>query len=227
MTSILTALRISKYITEKQDFKNLDEAEKQKDAIAKSILLNNIEDKIYPTICQTDSAYDLMENLRNLYKEDQDVTLQEWMNKLKQLKVKNNHDLLNVISKMMSIFKQMDNADVPLTESEKTNNMLGCMLNQLKIIFISGNTKKADELFEDIKLKFKLLYHVGNNNNYEYKNNREPVDRMDIDLMENILNINNNKNRNKTFCHICKMNNHNTIHFNTFYTYFTYSNIII
>ena len=217
MTSVLTALGLSEYVTTNRNINTLSDAEKQQNAIARSILLNNIEDKLYPMITLSDSTYELMENLKNIYEKDQNVTLQDWMNKLKQLKVKNHYDLLNTINKMMVIFKQMDNTGVPLTEPEKIDYMLGCMPNQLKIIFISGNTSTAKELFDDIKLKYKLLYHVGNNDSRNNINNREQVDRMDIDLINNIINTNNNKNKNKIYCHICKKKNHNTdeCYFNT------------
>ncbi len=210
MTSVLTALGLNEFITTNHDINTLSNEKKQQNAIARSIILNNIEDKLYPMITHSDSAYELMDNLKTLYEEDQDITLQEWMSKLKCLKARNHRDLLNIINKMMSIFKQMENSNIPLTEPEKINYMLGCMPNQLKIIFISGNTDTAEKLFNDIKLKYKLLYHVGNNQNNEYKNNNDTVDRMDIDLINNIMNINNNKNKNKNFCHICNMKNHNT-----------------
>ena len=209
MTSVLTALKLEEFITVDQNIENLPSVKRQQNAIARSILLNNIEDNLYPIINHSESAYQLMANLENLYGQDQQITLQDWMNKLTKLKAKNHHELINVINKMMSIFKQMENTNITLSEPEKINYMLGCMPNQLKIIFISANTDSAEKLFNDIKLKYKLLYHVGTKNEIKYNNVQD--DKMDIDLIDNILNVNKNKNKNKSkFCHICKMQNHST-----------------
>jgi len=209
MTSVLTALKLEEFITIDQNIENLPSVKRQQNAIARSILLNNIEDNLYPIINHSESAYQLMANLENLYGQDQQITLQDWMNKLTKLKAKNHHELINVINKMMSIFKQMENTNITLSEPEKINYMLGCMPNQLKIIFISANTDSAEKLFNDIKLKYKLLYHVGTKNEIKYNNVQD--DKMDIDLIDNILNVNKNKNKNKSkFCHICKMQNHST-----------------
>jgi len=68
-----------------------------------------------------------MENLKAMYEKDKTVTLQEWMNKLKELKVKNYQELLTIMNKMMSIFKKMEIAKVPLSENEKIDYMLGAM----------------------------------------------------------------------------------------------------
>jgi len=187
-----------------------EQVEKE-NSLALSILLNNIEDDVYALLDDYDSPFELMNNLETLFAKDKDVTLQQWIEKLKRLKVKNNKDLLEVTSRMITIFKKMDKSKVPLTESEKINYMLDCMPKELKIIFISGNIKTAQGLFEDIKLKYKLLYHVGNKNDNQ-RNYNEEEDKMDIDIINNILNTNNNKPRikNKKFCHICNMKNHNT-----------------
>ena len=217
MTSVLSALGLKGYTTINFKEANVPEDKKsqiiKENDIARSILLNNIEDSIFPLIPETDSAYELMENLKSIYEKDKETSLQEWMIKLKKLKAKNNEDLLTVINNMMSIFKQMENAEVSITEQKKVNYMLGCMSKELKIIFISGNTDTAEKLYNDIKLKYKLLYHVWNNNkNFENRNERNNDDNMDIDLIDNILNLNKNKNfsKNKTFCHICRKKNHNT-----------------
>lgn len=58
----------------------------------------------------------------------------------------------------MSIFKQMEVSKITLNELEKNYYMLGYMPNELKIIFISGNTTTADELFKHIKIQTPLPY---------------------------------------------------------------------
>jgi len=213
MTSTLSALGLGIYLEQNvatddiQDQNEVARIEREKNA-AKSILLNNIEDKIYPLITETDSAHDLMENLKILFEKDESVTLQEWLEKLKLLKVKNQRDLLKVTSKMMTIFRKMEIRNMPITEKEKVNYLLKCMPKDLKLIFISSRTDTAENLFDDIKEKYNLLFHIGSaveNRN----NNNEHEEMMDIDLVDNILNINKTRNNHKKYCQICKMNNHN------------------
>ncbi|OUM60656.1 hypothetical protein PIROE2DRAFT_13513, partial [Piromyces sp. E2] len=214
ITSTLTALGLKDYLDQNISTDGIADQDminqiNKDNATAKSIMLNNIEDKIYNLITDTSSAHNLMENLKILFEKDEDVTLQEWMEKLKQLKVKNHHDILSVTSKMMTIFKQMEKKKLPIIEQEKIDYLLGCIPRELKIIFISGTTNTANNLYEDIKKKYKLLYHIGKNR--ENKNNNENIDSddmMDIDLVNNILNINKYKNKNnnqkpKKYCNIC------------------------
>jgi len=117
----------------------------------------------------------------------------------------------------------MKEKNLSITEQEKVDYLLGCMPRDLKLIFISGKTDTAKNLYNDIKEKYKLLYHVGRNkeiksNNNNINNNKEFEDMMDIDLVNNILNKKhrNNNQKLKKYCHICEMNNHNTneCHFN-------------
>jgi len=113
MASVLSALGLKDYITINFKKTKVPEDKKPKiieeNDIARSILLNNIEDSVFPLMLETDPAYELMENLKTMYEQDKETSLQEWMAKLKKLKVKNNKDLLTVIINMMTIFKQMEN----------------------------------------------------------------------------------------------------------------------
>jgi len=52
--------------------------EKEND-IARSILLNNIEDSVFPLIPETETAYELMENLKAMYEQNKETSLYEWM----------------------------------------------------------------------------------------------------------------------------------------------------
>eukprot|EP00833_Pecoramyces_ruminatium_P005698 jgi/Orpsp1_1/1179730/evm.model.c7180000070562.1 len=126
-----------------------------------------------------------MESLKVIYEEDVVFTLQEWLKKLKQLKVKDHRDALNVISKIMTIFKLMEKHNFALKDKEKVDYMLGCLPRDLKIIFISGKTNTADKLFEDIKLK--CHYYNQNLNKY-------------------LKNHNINKSNNCIHCNISKLN---------------------
>ncbi|ORX76920.1 hypothetical protein BCR32DRAFT_283685 [Anaeromyces robustus] len=153
ITSTLAALGLNQYLEENfstTDIANEEELTRiKKEAnTAKSIMLNNMEDNIYPLITETDSAFNLMENLKILFEKDENVTLQEWLDKLKQLKVKNHKDLLKVTSKMMTIFRKMKMKKIPITE--KVEYLLGCMPKDLKLIFISGKTDTAvtERLFQ-------------------------------------------------------------------------------
>jgi len=150
-----------------------------------------------------------MESLKAMYEKDETVTLQELMNKLKELKVKKYHELLTIMNKMMSIFKKMEIAKVPLSENEKIDYMLGAMTDEQKLIFIP-NTTSSEILYQDIKAKYKLLYHVGRIN--KSKNLNEHENMMDIDLINNIINKNKRKYKNKIskYFHICKLKNHDT-----------------
>ena len=213
MTSTLTALGLKDYIMQNCFDVNIPEDQKnqviKENSLAKSIIYNNIEDNIFPLIPESESAYELIENLKAMYEKDKEVSLQEWMNKLKDLKVKSYRDLLTVMSRMMAIFKKMEIAKVPLSENEKIDYMLGAMTNEQKLIFISSSTTSSEDLFKDIKTKCKLLYHVGRNIS---RSNTESNDKMDIDLIDNILNMNKdiNKYKSNKFCHICNKSNHNT-----------------
>ena len=228
MTSTITALGLRRYLDQHITADNIqdqNEAEKinKENATAVSIMLNNIEDKIYNLITDTSSANKLMNNLTILFEEDEDVTIQEWLDKLKQMKVKTHRDILGVTSKMITIFNQMKEKNLPITEQEKVDYLLGCMPRDLKLIFISGKTDTAENLYKDIKEKYKLLYHVGRNkeiksNNNIINDNKEFEDMMDIDLVNNILNRKHrySNQKPKKYCHICEMNNHTTneCHFN-------------
>lgn len=101
---------------------------------------------------------------------------------------------------------------MPITEKEKVDYLLGCMPKDLKLIFISGKTDTAENLFDEIKNKYNLLYHMDKKIETRLTNTTEEEDMMDLDLINNILNTNKNKsfNKSKKFCRICKMNNHNT-----------------
>jgi len=176
MTSTITALGLRRYLDQHISADNIqdqNEAEKIKkeNATAVSIMLNNIEDKIYNLITDTSSANKLMNNLTFLFEEDEDVTIQEWLDKLKQIKVKTHRNILGVTSKMITIFNQMKEKNLPITEQEKVDYLLGCMPRDLKLIFISGKTDTAENLYKDIKEKYKLLYHVGRNKEIKINNN--------------------------------------------------------
>ena len=215
ITSILTALNLREYLDRNitpEGIQNPEVVRKinQENAAAVSIMLNNIEDKIYPLLTETNSAFNLMENLKILFEKDEDVTLQEWLEKLRQLKAKSNKDILSVTSKMMTTFRQMEKKNLPITEQEKIDYLLGCMPRELRLVFISGSITTANELFEDIKKKYKLLNHIGKPKERNYKAPEE--DMMDIDLVDNIFNINKNpKNfKQNKYCHICHNTSHNT-----------------
>jgi len=76
------ALGLRRYLDQHITADNIqdqNEAEKIKteNATAVSIMLNNIEDKIYNLITDTSSANKLMNNLTILFEKDEDVTIQE------------------------------------------------------------------------------------------------------------------------------------------------------
>jgi len=48
---------------------------------------------------------------------------------------------LELPSKMMIIFKRMKNKNLPITEQEKIEYLLGCMPKDFKLIFISGKNR--------------------------------------------------------------------------------------
>eukprot|EP00833_Pecoramyces_ruminatium_P007381 jgi/Orpsp1_1/1181413/evm.model.c7180000077131.1 len=100
--STLIALGLNIYLDENQIKKNYENEKLKNQAIiqnakAKSIMLNNIEDHIYSLIPNCDTPHEIMESLKVIYEEDVVFTLQEWLKKLKQLKVKDHRDALNVI----------------------------------------------------------------------------------------------------------------------------------
>ena len=82
ITSVLTALGLKDYLDRNVTTVDIDDENEikrinQENATALSIMLNNIEDKVYQLITDTNSAHDLMENLKILFEQDEDVTLQE------------------------------------------------------------------------------------------------------------------------------------------------------
>ena len=192
---------------------------RKNNAKATTLIMNSISPKIFQDIEDLDSAFEMMEKLKLLYDVDQSILTDQWLNQLKNTKIRDISEITKTFVSMKTIFIKMQNANYNLQEKEKLHYMYRALPKNLKLAFVPNRNETADNYFERIINHIPFLNNLNgfNNQQEETGDNQVDEDFMDIDLISNYRKQNKHfKNKNyrkkqpRKFCHICNMKGHLT-----------------
>jgi len=232
MMDYLRAKKITKYITynvngmlkkltsngnlipEDSDFNENLEAE---DAMACTIILTNVCDKIKTYIKDCKTAHERMKKIEKLYKNDNSAFYGMWMKKLYSIRAKDVQETMNVTNEIMELFRLLNDSPTKPTNIEKIIIMHDALPNDLKSKVIVSSKLTPEQFYEEIKDKFTVFTYKNdrvNNSNLEKQKTKSIHSSGDIPDLNNIENKKRNmiqrkfKNKMRKYCLICNKNGH-------------------
>ncbi|KAL6625515.1 hypothetical protein U3516DRAFT_482110, partial [Neocallimastix sp. 'constans'] len=191
------------------------------DAMANSIIIANVTDKVLKFIERREKVFEKMEKIKQFYERDEEEEHYIWYKRLYELKASDINNTMDVINEIMELFNTLHDTNLNPNNLEKLTILHNALPNEIKNIVNFSADVNPIEFYNDIKNKiFIRKYNSKSNrltslNNNYIQNSQE--DNMDLDydlnhVYHHTKNLRNSKSypSNKKFCHICKINGHST-----------------
>ncbi|OUM58217.1 hypothetical protein PIROE2DRAFT_16575 [Piromyces sp. E2] len=172
-----------------------------KNGEARTIIVDSITSQIHNEIAGINSAFDIMEALKVKYGESNDYSY--WTSKLNKLHTDKESEIMTILNQMKDIFFYMNKYQLNMSEDEK----IKCIYDSLLRDYLRKYVLEKGETFESLYEKI--------NNDISKINDPMEIDYVKKNISKNVSrnrknNNYNYNNKNKKYCDICKMNNHNT-----------------